>query len=120
MFQIAKYKDPREFIIFCSIAGFISAWAISGMLVTLDYISGTPVGSFFAVIGFSLGYYDISTAQAVGFMLHLLTGTTAGNIFGQVAAFWPLISPIKSSQGAINGMIVGIALWAVLFVPLAT
>ena len=110
----------RSFIVYCSIAGFISAWTISGMLVAIDVISGTPVGSFFAIIGFSLGYYDVATAQAVGFTLHLLTGLTAGNIFGQVSMFWPKISPFKVPQGVMTGMIAGIALWAVLFIPLAT
>ena len=33
-------------------------WAISGMLVLVDYVSGTPAGTFFAVIGLSLGIND--------------------------------------------------------------
>ena len=68
MYQATMIKNPKRFILYCSLAGLISAWAISGMLVTIDYASGTPVGSFFAVIGFSLGYYDIATAEAVGLL----------------------------------------------------
>ena len=49
-------------------------WAISGMLVLVDYVSGTPAGTFFAVIGLSLGINDLALAQYVGFGLHLLTG----------------------------------------------
>lgn len=120
MYQAMMIKNSKRFILYCSLAGLISAWAISGMLVTVDYASGTPVGSFFAVIGFSLGYYDVGTAEAVGFTLHLLTGMTAGNIFGQFAVFWPAISPFNVSRGVISGMMAGMALWAVLFVPLAT
>ena len=43
-------------------AGFISAWAISGLLVIVDVVSGTPAGTFFAVIGMSLGFSDPASA----------------------------------------------------------
>jgi hypothetical protein len=45
---------PKIFIVYCTIAGFISAWAISGLLVVIDLISGMPAGTFFGVIGTSL------------------------------------------------------------------
>jgi hypothetical protein len=34
--------------------------------------------------------------------------------------FWSKIAPYKSREGIVKGMIVGIALWTLLFVPLAT
>ena len=111
-------SHQRLFILYCSIAGFISAWAISGLLVTVDLISGTPAGTFFAVIGISLGFNDPAAAQYVGFVLHVLTGTAAGNIFGQISLFWSKIAPYNSKRGLVRGMIVGTALWIVLFVPL--
>jgi hypothetical protein len=110
----------RQFILYCSLADFISAWAISGLLVIVDIISGTPAGTFFAVIGISLGLSDPIAAQYIGFTLHVLTGMAAGNIFGQVSLFWSKIAPYNSKEGLVKGMIVGMALWAVLFVPLAT
>jgi hypothetical protein len=108
------------FILYCSLAGFISAWAISGLLVIVDIISGAPAGTFFAVIGLSLGFSDPVTAQYVGFVLHVITGMAAGNVFGQVSLFWSKVAPNNARGGLVKGMIVGIALWAVLFVPLAT
>ena len=114
-------KEHRKlFILYCSLAGFISAWAISGLLVIVDIISGAPAGTFFAVIGISLGFNDPVTAQYVGFVLHVITGTAAGNVFGQVSLFWSKLAPYDAKAGLVKGMIVGIALWAVLFVPLAT
>ena len=110
----------RQFILYCSLAGFISAWAISGLLVIVDVISGTPAGTFFAVIGVSLGFDDPISAQYVGFILHILTGMAAGNVFGQISLFWSKIAPYNSKEGIVKGMVVGIALWTVLFVPLAT
>jgi hypothetical protein len=66
----------------------ITAWAISGLLVIVNVISGTPFGTFFAVIGISLGFSDPIVAQYVGSLLHVTTGMVAGNIFGQISLFW--------------------------------
>ena len=114
-------KEHRKlFLLYCTLAGFISAWAISGLLVIVDIISGAPAGTFFAVIGISLGFNDPLTAQYVGFILHVITGTAAGNVYGQISLFWSKVAPYDAKGGLVKGMIVGIALWAVLFVPLAT
>jgi hypothetical protein len=112
--------SSKLYIIYCSLAGFIAAWAISGLLTIVDFISQTPAGSFFGVIGISLGFYDPSIAQYIGFILHLLTGLTAGNIFGQISLFWKGLSPYNSQHGTVMGMVVGILLWVILFLPLAT
>jgi hypothetical protein len=120
MLRLNFQDSSKLFIIYCSIAGFIAAWGISGLLVTIDLISNTPPGSFFGVIGISLGYYDPVTAQLIGFALHLLTGTIAGNMFGQISMFWKRVSPYNSRHGLKTGMIVGVTLWLILFVPLAT
>ena len=59
-------------------------------------------------------------AQYVGFGLHLLTGTVAGNIYGQASIFWRRMAPNSYRRGIMTGLIVGIALWVILFVPLGT
>lgn len=112
--------DQKMYILYCTIAGFISVWAISGLLVFVDYVSGTPAGTFFAVIGLSLGINDPVLAQYVGFGLHLLTGTVAGNVYGQASIFWRKMAPNSYRRGMKTGLIVGFALWAILFVPLGT
>ena len=110
----------KTLILYCTFAGFISAWAISGLLVIVDIASQSPTGSFFGVIGISLGFYDSANSQYIGFILHLVTGTVAGNIFGQVALFWNKLFPNTLKKGIISGIIVGVSLWFVLFLPLAT
>jgi len=113
-------ESPKLFILYCSLAGFIASWGISGLLVSIDVISQTPPGSFFGMIGVSLGFYDPATAALIGFTLHILTGTIAGNIFGQVSIFWRRISPYDAKHGMVTGIIVGVILWTLLFVPVAT
>jgi hypothetical protein len=114
-----KNQLPKMFIIYCTLAGFIAAWGISGLLAFMDLISQTPPGSFYGAIGISLGYYDPVTAPLIGFGLHILTGTITGNLFGQVSLFWKRISPYNSKHGLKTGIMVGAILWAILFVPVA-
>jgi hypothetical protein len=111
---------PKILIVYCTLAGLISAMIISGLLEIIDFASSTPGGTFFAVIGLSLGFNDPSSAQYIGFGLHILTGTVAGNIFGQVALFWRKLIPYNMKKGVTFGLMLGISLWALLFVPLAT
>ncbi|HKQ22467.1 MAG TPA: hypothetical protein VJS91_10540 [Nitrososphaeraceae archaeon] len=119
--QLQKIEStPKMLIVYCTFAGLIAAMIISGLLEVIDFASGTPSGTFFAVIGLSLGINDPSTAQYVGMALHTLTGTVAGNIFGQVTLFWKKLIPYNLKYGVRLGLVLGIALWGVLFVPLAT
>lgn len=113
-------STPKMIIVYCTLAGLISAMLISGLLAVIDFVSGTPSGTFFAVIGLSLGFNDPASAQYVGLGLHTLTGTVAGNIFGQIALFWRKLIPYNMKRGVSFGLLLGISLWAVLFAPLAT
>lgn len=113
-------STPKTIIAYCSLAGLISAMIISGLLAVIDFASGTPTGTFFAVIGLSLGFNDPTAAQYIGLGLHTLTGTVAGNIFGQIALFWRKLTPYNMKRGVSLGLLLGISLWAVLFAPVAT
>lgn len=119
--ELQKIKNtPNKLIVYCTMAGLISAMLISGLLEVIDFASSTPSGTFFAVIGLSLGFNDPASAQYVGLVLHTLTGTVAGNIFGQVAIFWKRLIPHNMKRGISLGLMLGVALWTILFVPLAT
>jgi hypothetical protein len=119
--ELQKIENtPKMLIVYCTLAGLISAMIISGLLEVIDFTSGTPRGTFFAVIGLSLGFNDPPFAQYIGLGLHILTGAVAGNIFGQVALFWRKLIPYNMKKGVTLGLMLGISLWTVLFVPLAT
>ena len=111
------HNTPKMVILYCTLAGLISALIISGLLEVIDFASGTPSGTFFAVIGLSLGFNDPASAQYIGYGLHILTGTVAGNIFGQMALFWRRLIPYNMKRGISLGLLLGISLWAVLFAP---
>jgi hypothetical protein len=114
------HNTPKMIVVYCTLAGLISAWGISGLLVMVDTVSDMPPGTFFAVIGLSLGFNDPISAQYIGLALHILTGTVAGNIIGQIGLFWPKLFPYDIRKGVSIGLIVGVTLWTVLFLPLAT
>jgi hypothetical protein len=65
--------------------------------------------------------FDPVTAQYIGIILHVTcyTGMAAGNVFGQISAYRSKMTPCSSKEGIIKGMIVGVALWILLFVPFA-
>ncbi|TLX84591.1 MAG: hypothetical protein E6L01_07430 [Thaumarchaeota archaeon] len=110
-------KRSRYLLAYCTLAGLLASIVISGLLFSLDFVSKTPFGTFFAVIGSSLGYYDSNTSPYIGLLLHFATGTVAGNLLGQGAIFWKKLIPFGFT---IVGIITGILLWLVLFLPLTT
>jgi hypothetical protein len=119
--ELQKIENtPKMLIVYCTLAGLISALIISGLLEIIDFASGTPSGTFFAVIGLSLGFNDPASAQYIGYGLHILTGTVTGNLFGQITLFWRKLIPYSVKRGVSFGLVLGISLWAVLFAPLAT
>jgi len=113
-------KRSRYLLAYCTLAGLLASIVISGLLFSLDFVSKTPFGTFFAVIGSSLGYYDSNTSPYIGLLLHFATGTVAGNLLGQGAIFWKKLIPFGFKRGTIVGIITGILLWLVLFLPLTT
>jgi len=94
-------KNSRYLLAYCTLAGLLSSIVISGSLFSLDLISKTPFGTFFAVIGSSLGFYDSNTSPYVGLLLHFASGTVAGNLLGQGALFWNRLVPFRIKRGTI-------------------
>lgn len=113
-------KKSRYVLAYCTFAGLLASIVISGLLFSIDLVSKTPSGTFFAVIGLSLGFHDPNISPYVGLLLHFATGTIAGNLLGQGAIFWNKLIPFGFKRGIILGIITGISLWLVLFLPLTT
>lgn len=101
-----------------ALAGFIAAWSISTAIAASELELGLPMGTFYAIMGMSLGYGDFVSAAYLGFGLHLLTSAVLGAVIGLAAsriAAKALLSPYRST---LLGMGAGTAVWLVLFLPL--
>lgn len=64
-----------------AIAGSIATWTISTAVAGSELELGLPIGTFYSIIGISLGL-DGNTASYLGFGLHILTGTILGAAIG--------------------------------------
>ncbi len=103
---------------FGALAGFVAAWSISTAIAASELALGLPLGTFYAIMGVSLGHTDFAAAAYLGFGLHLITSALLGAAAGLAASrFWAraLLSPYRST---LLGMGAGMAVWLVLFLPL--
>ncbi|MCI0561882.1 MAG: hypothetical protein MN733_25630 [Nitrososphaera sp.] len=110
--QLAIYKGVQ----YGSVAGILATWSISTLIAASELELGLPMSTFYSIMGMSLGVDDFVAAAYVGFGLHMLTGTLIGAAIGLASVRWLriMMSPYKATMA---GVAAGIAVWAVLFVP---
>jgi hypothetical protein len=98
-------------------AGQAAAWAIFGLILAVDATLVTPPGTFYKMVGMALGQ-EPSTAVYLGFLMHMVTATVIGIIYMIISnsVKWLYISSVP--KGLATGIITGIVVWAVLFLPL--
>jgi hypothetical protein len=110
--RLVKYKGVK----YGALAGIIATWSISTAIAASEIELGLPISTFYSVMGLSLGYQDFVAAAYLGFALHLITGTALGAIIGLASVRWMkiMINPYKA---ALAGIVAGIAVWLVLFLP---
>ncbi|MPZ08512.1 MAG: hypothetical protein GEU26_19235, partial [Nitrososphaeraceae archaeon] len=80
-------------------AGFIATWSISSVIVLTELLLRLNIGTFYSIMGISLGINNASTAISIAFGLHLLVGTLIGAVFGVVGIRWKkvrMLNPYKS------------------------
>ena len=106
-----------------SIAGVIATWSISTAIAASELELGLPIGTFYAIIGITLGSNDPITSAYVGFGLHLATGTSLGAIFGALAVKVELRKNItnifRPTRSILMGIGTGVLVWLVLFLPIS-
>jgi hypothetical protein len=79
---------------------------------------GLPVGTFYSVIGISLGFTNGGIAAFLGFGLHILAGTVLGTIIGAIIIRLSLRSMLSPQKGTLIGIGAGVVVWLVLFLPI--
>ena len=94
-----------------TVSGLVAAWAIFGMILAVGAQLGLPPGTFYQMVGVSLGIDEEWPAIYLGFVMHMITGA----IIGIVRKLRTDSSTLKAFA---TGVATGIAVWAVLFVPL--
>jgi hypothetical protein len=106
-----------------SIAGIIATWSISTAIAASELELGLQIGTFYAIIGITLGSNDPVTSAYVGFGLHLATGTSLGAIFGALAVKVELRKNItnifRPTRSILMGIGTGVLVWLVLFLPIS-
>ena len=98
-----------------ALAGLIATWSISTAVAASELELGLSIGTFYAIMGASLGYRDF--AAYAGFGLHLLTGAALGALLGTAAARLAIKSLFNPYRSLLMGMGTGMAVWLVLFLP---
>jgi hypothetical protein len=102
-------------------AGFIATWSISSVIAVTELLLGLNVGTFYLIMGISLGVNDnITAAASTAFGLHLLVGTIIGVVFGIIGIRWKKVRMLNPYKSALVGMGAGIVVWLVLFLPITT
>lgn len=100
-----------------ALAGLIATWSISTAIAASELELQLPMGTFYAVMGASLGASSQQYAAYAGFGLHLLTGTALGAAIGFLAARYTPRSLFNPYRSLAIGLAAGMAVWAALFLP---
>ena len=102
-----------------TVSGLVAAWAIFGMILAVGAQLGLPPGTFYQMVGLSLGIDEEWPAIYLGFVMHMITGAIIGIVYMIISDRVRKLRTDSSTLKAFaTGVATGIAVWAVLFVPL--
>jgi hypothetical protein len=99
------------------IAGLTAAWAIFGLFLALDQDMGLEPGGLFKMVGIAFGI-DPSYAVYVGFLLYMVTAVIIGIVYSAITRRIKLLYINSVLKGVGTGILAGIIIWAVLFLPI--
>ena len=101
------------------VCGLVAAWAIFGMILAVGAQLGLPPGTFYQMVGVSLGINAEWPAIYAGFVLHMITGAIIGIVYMIVSdRVRQLRTDSSTFKAFVTGVTTGIVVWAVLFIPL--
>lgn len=102
-----------------TVSGLVAAWAIFGMILAVGAQLGLPPGTFYQMVGVSIGIDEEWPAIYLGFVMHMITGAIIGIVYMIISDRVRKLRTDSSTLKAFaTGVATGIAVWAVLFVPL--
>ncbi len=116
--DLVEHRFHKMSLLYGTLAGFISAWILMGLIfLVADSYLGLPSGTLYSVVGVAMGYHGY-TATALGIVLHLITGTVIGAVFGYVTAIFEPFNIPNLRRGAGVGVLAGFLTFSVLFIPI--
>jgi hypothetical protein len=100
------------------VGGLVSSLAISGLILMVEKVTSVPVGTFYMVLMAAItGLQGYSVLMiAIGLSLHLICGSVLGIIMAIPFAYSKKGSIFQYAP--VYGLIFGLALWTVLFLPI--
>jgi len=102
-----------------TVSGLVAAWAIFGMILAVGAQLGLPPGTFYQMVGVSLGIDEEWPAIYLGFVMHMITVAIIGIVYMIISdRVRELRTDSSTLKAFATGVATGIAVWAVLFVPL--
>ncbi|HEX9677228.1 hypothetical protein [Nitrososphaera sp.] len=118
MIDSPTFKDSIRMGI---VAGQIAGWSIFGLILAIDANLLTPTmtqpGTFYKMIGMAFGQGPATDAY-VGFLLHMITATVIGIVYLLISNSVKKLYITSVFKGLATGTITGVAIWAILFLPL--
>jgi hypothetical protein len=102
------------------VAGLISSLAISGLILMVEKVTAVPIGTFYVVLMAALTDSHLSFINMIilGLLLHLISGSIIGLVMAIPFATYKRTSVKTIHQYApVYGLLFGLALWSILFLP---
>jgi hypothetical protein len=123
-----KNKSRNELLVtlkgvkYGAFAGLIGTLLICLGIAAAELASGLQIGTFYSVIGITLGLNNVINASYLGFGLHLLIGMVLGMILGGIGIRWKKIRSLMliPSKSSLFGIGAGIVIWLLLFLPITS
>ena len=103
------------------IAGLISSLAISGLILMVEKATAVPVGTFYMVLMATLTESPLSSVNMIvsGMLLHLISGSIIGLVMTIPFTIYKKGSEkIIYEYAPVYGLLFGLALWSILFLPI--
>ena len=102
------------------IAGLISSLAVSGLILMVEKGTAVPVGTFYMVLMAALPEANLSSVNMIvsGLSLHLISGSIIGLAMSiPFTLFKKGSGKIIYQYTPVYGLLFGLALWSILFLP---
>jgi hypothetical protein len=100
-----------------SLAGIAGGAALLVSFFGIDSSLNLPPGSFYMMVGLSVGLHGMP-AIIFGGMAHMLTAATIGAVFCMCSALHPALYLRSIKKGIFAGGVTGLEVYAIFFMPI--